>query len=110
MPIDQQERYVLVSVGCSPDATDQDITDLRSELTDPGYTCTTVDDQLGSIKTVIDGIVLVLNACAMIALLGAGFAIVNTLCKSVQERTREIGLMKARAWAAARSSARPALH
>ena len=43
----------------------------------------------------IDGIVLVLNAFAIIALLAASFGIVNTLLMSVQERTREIGLMKA---------------
>ena len=49
----------------------------------------------GMFKTVIDGIVLVLNAFAIIALLAASFGIVNTLLMSVQERTREIGLMKA---------------
>jgi len=54
-----------------------------------------VSDQLGTFTAVIDGIVLVLNAFAVIALLAASFGIVNTLLMSVQERTREIGLMKA---------------
>jgi putative ABC transport system permease protein len=76
-------------------ATDDEISALKDRLTDAGYTGSTVADQLGMFKTVIDGIVLVLNAFAIIALLAASFGIVNTLYMSVQERTREIGLMKA---------------
>jgi putative ABC transport system permease protein len=59
------------------------------------YQGTTIAGQLGTFQTVIDGIILVLNAFAIIALLAAGFGIINTLLMSVQERTREIGLMKA---------------
>ena len=70
-------------------------TALKAELADAGYTGTTVADQLGTFKAVIDGIILVLNAFAVIALIAAGFGIINTLLMSVQERTREIGLMKA---------------
>ncbi|MBB2976169.1 putative ABC transport system permease protein [Microbacterium endophyticum] len=95
VPADQTERYAQASVTFSADATDEQISDLKASLTDAGYTGTTVADQLGTIKTVIDGIVLVLNAFAVIALLAASFGIVNTLLMSVQERTREIGLMKA---------------
>ncbi|WKK70366.1 ABC transporter permease [Rathayibacter oskolensis] len=95
VPADQVERYAQASVRFSPDATDEQITALKDRLAAAGYTGSTVADQLGTIKTVVDGIVLVLNAFAIIALLAASFGIVNTLLMSVQERTREIGLMKA---------------
>lgn len=89
------ERYAQASIWFDPDATDAEATALKDRLADAGYTATTVADQLGQFTTVIDGIVLVLNAFAIIALLAASFGIVNTLFMSVQERTREIGLMKA---------------
>jgi putative ABC transport system permease protein len=95
VPSDQVERYAQASIRFGADATDEQVTALKDRLADAGYTGTTVADQLGTIKTVIDGIVLVLNAFAIIALLAASFGIVNTLLMSVQERTREIGLMKA---------------
>ncbi|WP_345800116.1 ABC transporter permease [Microbacterium sp. AZCO] len=95
VPADQMDRYAQASVFFDPAATDDDVAALKERLNDAGYTGSTVADQLGLFKTVIDGIVLVLNAFAVIALLAAGFGIVNTLYMSVQERTREIGLMKA---------------
>jgi putative ABC transport system permease protein len=95
LPAEQTGRYAQASVWFADDATDAEITALKDRLADEGYSGATVADQLGTITTVIDGIVLVLNAFAIIALLAASFGIVNTLLMSVQERTREIGLMKA---------------
>lgn len=75
--------------------TPEQVSALQDRLKAAGYDSTTVADQLGTFQSVIDAIVLVLNAFAVISLLAASFGIVNTLLMSVQERTREIGLMKA---------------
>lgn len=95
IPADEADRYTQATVWFDPEATQAEIDALKDRLADDGFTGTTVADQLGTITAVIDGIVLVLNAFAIIALLAASFGIVNTLFMSVQERTREIGLMKA---------------
>ncbi len=75
--------------------TDADIAAVKGELTDAGLAGQTVQDQLGVVQTVINGIIGVLSAFAVVALIAASFGIVNTLLMSVQERSREIGLMKA---------------
>lgn len=95
LPESSTAEYSSATARFSADASDQQIASIKQELTDAGYTGTTVADQIGTFQTVIDGIILVLNAFAIIALLAAGFGIINTLLMSVQERTREIGLMKA---------------
>ena len=68
---------------------------VKRALKADGYTAETIADQLGTFTTVINAIVGILDAFAVIALIAAAFGIVNTLLMSVQERTREIGLMKA---------------
>lgn len=95
LPGAAKDRYAQASVRFASNATPEQITQLKQRLTAAGFDGKTVADQIGTFKTVIDAIVLVLNAFAVIALLAASFGIVNTLLMSVQERTREIGLMKA---------------
>ena len=95
IPEDASSSYGSATLTFAADASPAEIAQLKAELTDAGYSGTTVADQIGTFQTVIDGIILVLNAFAVIALLAAGFGIINTLLMSVQERTREIGLMKA---------------
>lgn len=87
--------YISATVQLAPESTPQHVQAMKDRLAEEGFTAQTLEDQLGAFQLVINGIVGVLNAFAVIALLAAGFGIVNTLLMSVQERTREIGLMKA---------------
>jgi putative ABC transport system permease protein len=95
LPEEQHGRYLQTSVWFDDSASVEEVEALQQRLADAGYDSMTLADQLGVFTTVIDAIVLVLNAFAVIALLAASFGIVNTLLMSVQERTRDIGLMKA---------------
>lgn len=88
-------RYAIAVARFDTSLSSDEVAALKAEIIDAGFGAQTIQDQLGVIKTVIDGIIGVLNAFAVIALIAAAFGIVNTLLMSVQERTREIGLMKA---------------
>lgn len=94
-PANQETGYAAATATFDPQTSEAEVVALQSTLADAGFSARTVADQIGTFQAVIDGIVGVLNAFAGIALLAAGFGIINTLLMSVQERTREIGLMKA---------------
>lgn len=95
LPAAVTDIYRGATARYDPRSTPAQVTAIKSALRDLGLGGMTMADQLGAFQTVLDTIVGVLNAFAVIALIAAGFGIINTLLMSVQERTREIGLMKA---------------
>ena len=90
-----ENSYLSAIVTMNPDLDEASVKALKEELTKVGFEGKSLDDQLGSVQAVINGLVGVLNAFAIITLIAASFGIMNTLLMSVKERTREIGLMKA---------------
>lgn len=95
LPQAKRDEFNAVIARFPSDYSESQIADLKKALDGKDYTAATIQDQIGIIKQVINAIIGVLNFFAAIALLAASFGIVNTLLMAVQERTKEIGLMKA---------------
>lgn len=95
LPTEVTNVFQGATATLAPGLSDGRVAEIKSALEEVGLRGLTLADQLGAFNTVVNTIIGVLNAFAVIALIAAGFGIINTLLMSVQERTREIGLMKA---------------
>ena len=83
--------YSSINVYCDDTKS---VSEVKQEIQNKGYSCSTDDEGLQEQKKVMRIVQLILGAIGWVSMFVAAFGISNTMVMSVFERTKEIGIMK----------------
>ena len=90
----QQLTHILVRLD-QPESLDEVVTNLRGCEAGMDMNIVPLTHLFQSIQSLIESTRLLLGCVALVAVLGAGAGLSNTILMAVNERTREIGVMRA---------------
>ena len=88
------EPAQVFGIRCSPESTAEVGTQLQSLCRDQGLIFQSLEDLRELVRSMINGLMTRLWLILIMALIIAGFAIINTLTMSVIEQTRHLGMLR----------------
>ena len=88
------EPAQVFGIRCSPEATAKVGTQLQTLSRDQGLIFQSLEDLRDLVRSMINGLMTRLWLILIMALVIAGFAIINTLTMSVIEQTRHLGMLR----------------
>lgn len=95
LPENLKDNYFILYATVGKDYLDNNMKSFKEEIDELGFRALSTKDEFEMFQQIVNAITGIITLFACIGLIAASFGVINTLYMSVQDRTRQIGLMKA---------------